>query len=145
MTLQIHTIRRAIQQPGSILAAISFLLVLVWINVIQPLDAPDEPRHLQAIMQVRKQHVLPEIHFQTSRPGSVIATPPSDTETRAYVANLLPKLPVQDQHFLVPHESFQPPLYYLISGLIAQGMSADPKAVLYIARLVAALLGAATV
>ncbi len=113
--------------------------------VIQPLDAPDEPGHLQAIMQVRKQHMLPEIHFGPSSPAAVIANPPSDTETRAYVANLLPKLPVQDPHFLVLYESFQPPLYYLTAGFVAQAMPPEPKAALYIGRLVAALLGAATV
>src|SRR4030095_15029784 len=140
-----HAIGRFIRQPGLILAIISFLLGLVWLSVIQPLDAPDEPGHLQAIMQVRKQHMVPEVHFSPSSPGAVMTSPPADTETRAYVSKLLSKLPVQDQHFLVPYESFQPPLYYLAAGLIGQVVPSEPKVVLYMGRLLAVLLGAATV
>jgi hypothetical protein len=101
-----HTIGRLIRQPGLILAIISFLLELVWLAVIQPLDAPDEPGHLLAIMQVRKQHMVPEVHFGPSVHGVVMTRPPADTETRAYVAKLLSKLPVQDQHFLVDTRAF---------------------------------------
>jgi 4-amino-4-deoxy-L-arabinose transferase-like glycosyltransferase len=134
-----------IRQPGLILAVISFLVGLLWMAVIQPLDAPDEPGHLQAIMQVRKQYILPEIHYLPSNPGREIPGPPGDPETRAYIAKLLPKLPVNEQYFPVPYESFQPPLYYLAAGLVAQLVPPDPQTVLYIGRLVAILFGAATV
>jgi 4-amino-4-deoxy-L-arabinose transferase-like glycosyltransferase len=96
-------------------------------------------------MQLRKQHMVPEVHFGPSSPAAVQTSPPPDTETRAYVAKLLSKLPVQDQHFLVPYESFQPPLYYLTAGLIALVVPSHPEAVLYIGRLVAVLIGATTV
>jgi hypothetical protein len=89
--------------------------------------------------------MLPEIHFGPSSPAAIIASPPPDTETRTYIAKPLPKLPVQDRHFLVPYESFQPPLYYLTAGVVAQVAPAAPAAVLYIGRLVAVLFGAATV
>ena len=92
-------------------------------------------------MQVRKQHMVPEVHFGPSVPGVVMTRPPADTETRAYVAKLLSKLPVQDQHFLVPYESFQPPLYYLTAGLITQLVPPDPQKVLYVGRLLAVVLG----
>lgn len=59
-----RAICRFISQPGFILAVINFCVGLVWMAVILPLDAPDEPGHLQAIMQVRKQHILPEMHLQ---------------------------------------------------------------------------------
>jgi hypothetical protein len=64
-----------IRQPGLILAILNFCIGLVWIVVIQPLDAPDEPGHLQAIMQVRKQHIIPEVHYPVSNPSAEIARP----------------------------------------------------------------------
>jgi 4-amino-4-deoxy-L-arabinose transferase-like glycosyltransferase len=139
------TIRRFVRQPGLILAVINFCLGLVWMAVIQPLDAPDEPGHLQAIMQVRKQHIVPEIHYAPGNPAAEIAGPLSDPETRAYIGKLLPKLPVNEQYFVVPYESFQPPLYYLAAGLLSQLVPPDPQTVLYTGRLLAVLFGAATV
>jgi len=139
------TIRRFVRQPGLILAVINFCIGLVWIAVIPPLDAPDEPGHLDAIMQVRKKHILPEIHFVPTNTVGEKADPLGDPETRTYIAKLLPKLPVQDPHLLVPYESFQPPLYYLSAGLVSQLISPDPQIVLYAGRLVAVLFGAATV
>jgi hypothetical protein len=38
-----------IRQPGLVLATASFSLGLVWMAVIQPLEAPDELGHFQAI------------------------------------------------------------------------------------------------
>src|SRR5580704_11003962 len=140
-----NTIGQIIRQPGLILAAINFCLGLVWMAVIQPMDAPDEPGHLQAIMQVRKQYILPEIHYAPGNRGHEILGPSSDPETRAYIAKLLPKLPVNEQYFPVPYESFQPPLYYLTAGLVTQAVPARPQIVLYIGRLLAVLFGAAAV
>jgi hypothetical protein len=139
------TIGRFMRQPGLILAVISFLVGLLWMAVIQPLDAPDEPGHLQAIMQVRKQHIIPEIHYALGNPAGEITGPQVDPETRAYIEKLLPKLPVNEQYFLVPYESFQPPLYYLAAGLVTQLVPPDPQTVLYIGRLLAILFGAGTV
>jgi 4-amino-4-deoxy-L-arabinose transferase-like glycosyltransferase len=139
------TMARFIRQPGFILAAINFCIGLVWMAVIRPLDALDEPAHLQAVMQVRKQHILPEIHYTGGNTASEIARPTGDSETVAYIAKLRPKLPVNDEYVLVPDESWQPPLYYLAAGLLTQLVPPDPQTVLYIGRLLAVLLGAATV
>jgi 4-amino-4-deoxy-L-arabinose transferase-like glycosyltransferase len=139
------TMARFIRQPGFILAAINFCIGLVWMAVIRPLDALDEPAHLQAIMQVRKQHILPEIHYTEPNTAGEIARPPGDSETVAYIAKLRPKLPVNDEYVLVPDESWQPPLYYLAAGLITQLVSPEAQTVLYIGRLLAILFGAATV
>ena len=140
-----HTFGHFIRRPGFVLAVISFLIGIVWMGVIRPLDAPDEPGHLQAIMQVAKQRILPEIHYPPTNPAAEITGPAPDPDTSAYVSKLLQKLPVQEQHFLVSYESFQPPLYYLVAGLTARVVSNDPKTVLCIGRLIAVLCGAATV
>jgi 4-amino-4-deoxy-L-arabinose transferase-like glycosyltransferase len=138
-------IKHFIRQPGFILAAINFCLGLVWMTVIQRLDAPDEPAHLQAIMQVRKEHKLPEVHFASgSRPGEIIGSP-SDAETRAYILRRRSKLPVNDEYVALPYKSVQPPLYYVAAGLVAHLVSPDPLNVLYVGRLVAILFGAASV
>jgi hypothetical protein len=50
-----------IRQPGFILAILNFCIGLVWMAVILPLDAPDEPGHLQSIMQVPSQ---PHVHYE---------------------------------------------------------------------------------
>jgi 4-amino-4-deoxy-L-arabinose transferase-like glycosyltransferase len=141
----IHSINRnVVPQFGVILAAMNFCIGLVWMAVIQPLDAPDEPGHLGAIMQVRKQHMLPEIHYDPGNPVGVTG-PAGDPETRAYVVRLVPKLPVSEQYFSFPYEAFQPPLYYVVTGLVTQVVPPDPQTVLYAARLLAVLFGTATV
>jgi len=142
--LAMRAIGRFVRRPGFILAVISFGLGLVWMAVIQPLDAPDEPGHLQAIMQVRKQHILPEVHYAPSNAVGVIG-PPSDLETRDYIAKLLPKLPVNEAYFILPYESFQPPLYYLAAGLLVHLVPPNPQTILYLGRVLAILFGAATV
>lgn len=139
-----RAVGRFIRQPGLILAAINFSIGLLWMTVVNPLDAPDEPGHLGAIMQVRKQHILPEIHYDLRTPAGVTG-PAGDPETRAYVTRLVPQLPVSEQYFSFPYESFQPPLYYVLTGLIAQLVPPDPQTLLYLARLLAVLFGAATI
>jgi 4-amino-4-deoxy-L-arabinose transferase-like glycosyltransferase len=140
-----NPIRRFIRQPGFILAAINFCLGLVWMTVIRPLDAPDEPAHLEAIMQVRKEHKLPEVHFTPgSRAGEIVGSP-SDAETRAYILKGRSKLPVNDEYVALPYKSVQPPLYYVAAGLVAQLVPSNPRTVLYMGRLVAILFGAASV
>jgi 4-amino-4-deoxy-L-arabinose transferase-like glycosyltransferase len=95
-------------------------------------------------MQVRKQHILPEAHYNPTSPAGVTG-PPSDSERRAYITKLLPSLPVNEAYFTLPYESFQPPLYYLVTGLLAHLVPANPQTILYLGRMVAILLGAATV
>jgi len=140
-----HPIRHFIRQPGFILAAINFCLGLVWMSVIRPLDAPDEPAHLEAIMQVRKEHKLPEVHFAPgNRVGEIIGSP-TDAETRAYILRRRSKLPVNDEYVALPYKSVQPPLYYVAAGLVAQLVPPNPRTVLYVGRLVAVRFGAASV
>jgi 4-amino-4-deoxy-L-arabinose transferase-like glycosyltransferase len=141
-----HAIGNFVRQPGFVLAVINFCVGLVWTAVILPLDAPDEPGHLQAIMQVRKQHILPEMHLQpaTSTTREII-WPPRDPETVAYIRKIRQELPVNDHNLVIPYKSVQPPLYYVIAGSVAHVAPADPETVLYIGRLVSALFGAATV
>jgi len=144
--LAMRAIRRFISQPGFVLAVINFCVGLVWMAVILPLDAPDSPAHLQAIMQVRKQHMLPEIHLHRSpNTGGEIIWPPGDPQTAAYIANVRSQLPVNDEYVIIPYKSVQPPLYYVIAGLVAHIAPPDPQTVMYIGSLVAILLGAATV
>jgi 4-amino-4-deoxy-L-arabinose transferase-like glycosyltransferase len=140
-----RTIADFIRQPGFILSLINFCIGLVWVVVIPPLDALDEPAHLQAIMQVRKQHILPEIHYVSDNASGEIARPPGDPETRAYITELLQKLPISDPYVLVPDESWQPPLYYLAAGAVALLIPAHPQTVLYLGRLLSVFLGAAAV
>jgi 4-amino-4-deoxy-L-arabinose transferase-like glycosyltransferase len=130
---------RLIRQPGALLALLSLVLGMLWAITIKPLDAPDEPAHLQAIMQVRKQHILPEVHYDTGKPiGNTIETS-GDQAVREYAAR------VKNPYPLAPYESTQPPLYYVVAGVAALAFPADPPVVLYISRLVAVLFGAGTV
>src|SRR5262249_11285749 len=140
-----YPIRHFIRQPGFILASVHFCLGLVWMTAIRPLDAPDEPAHLEAIMQVRKEHKLPEVHFTPgNRAGEIIGSP-SDAETHAYILGRRSKLPVNDEYVALPYKSVQPPMYYIAAGLVAQLVPPNPRAVLYVGRLVAILFGAASV
>src|SRR5207249_2321881 len=80
----------------------------LWVVGIRPLNAPDEPAHLQAVMQVRKQHILPEIYFDFSKSTEqeVVLTP-GDPAVRDYAAQN------GISYTTTPYESRQPPLYYL--------------------------------
>ena len=138
-------IGKFIRHPGLMLATASLLVRLVWVVVIPPLDAPDEPAHLKAIMQVRKQHILPRVHYARDNSGPKVERLWGDSETRAYVAKLLPTLPVNSEYITLPYKSVQPPLYYVAAGLVAQPAPAIPQLVLYIGRLVAVLFGVGTV
>jgi len=138
-------IGRFVRQPGFILAVINFCLGLVWMAVIRPLDAPDAPAHLEALMQVRREHMLPEVHFaEGNRVGQVINSP-IDRQTRAYVAKIMPRLPVTDPWIAVPYKSVQPPLYYVAAGVASELVRPKPRTVLRIGGLVAILFGAATI
>ena len=47
---------------------------------------------LEAIMQVRKEHKLPEVHFAPGNPAGKIAGSAGDSETRAYILKRRSKL-----------------------------------------------------
>ncbi|MDQ6693356.1 MAG: glycosyltransferase family 39 protein [Chloroflexota bacterium] len=127
--------------PGSILALASLLLTLIWISAVRPLDAPDEPAHLQAIMQVRKQHVLPEVHFSFTNPQGEVVGSPGDRAVADYTAGY----GFSNRFVYLPYESSQAPLYYVVTGVLALAAPAEPQIILYLGRIVAALFGAGTV
>ncbi len=127
---------------GLSLALISFWLGLLWLSTIRPFNAPDEPAHLQAIMQVRIANILPEVHydFSTDPKGRIVNTP-VDQATYDYIVSSGTNSPDR----LIPNESVQPPLYYGIVGLVLHLFPANPQLMLYLARLFSTLFGAGTV
>lgn len=137
-------VRRFLGQQGIIVALASLLLGAIWAVAIAPLHAPDEPAHLQAIMEVRKAGRLPEIHYEfvTNAGGAVVGNP-GDQASRDYALSL--GIGVGRPRLLIPYESMQPPLYYMAAGLVAQAAPPDPAVVLYLGRLVAVLFGAGAV
>src|SRR5437867_13394924 len=72
------------RQAGLIVAVLSLCLGLVWAAAISPLDAPDEPAHLQAIMEVRNKHMLPEVHYDFRVPHARVIGTAGDTAARDY-------------------------------------------------------------
>ncbi|HMA36806.1 MAG TPA: glycosyltransferase family 39 protein [Chloroflexia bacterium] len=131
------------RQPGFAIAILSFWLGLLWVAAVRPLAAPDEPAYLQTVMQVRNEHRLPEIHFDFSQvpAGQVVGTP-GDPAVREYTRQIgVGDPPVR----LLAYQTVQPPLYFLLTGLLAQAVPPDPVPVLYLSRLVSALCGAAMV
>lgn len=135
-------IRLRRRQPGLTFALVSFWITLLWVVAIRPLHAPDEPAYLQTVMEVRNTYRLPEIHFDFDRTatGEVSGTP-GDAATQEYIRSRGIGEPIR----LMPYESVQPPLYFMITGLAAQLVPPAPGAVLYLSRLIAALFGACTV
>ena len=129
--------------PGVVLLLISLGLNIGWAVAVKPLNAVDEPAHLQAILQVRNQHILPEVHFRFDQdPAGIVANTPVDDAARDYAIHLGYSRPPL---LLWPYEGRQPPLYYIVAGLVARIVPADPAAVLYAGRGVAALFGALAV
>jgi 4-amino-4-deoxy-L-arabinose transferase-like glycosyltransferase len=118
---------------------VALALGIVWAFAVEPLNAPDEPAHIQAILQVRNYGILPEVHYDFSRvkTGQVVNTPVDQdvvTYTRSHGLTV--------QSYLDPNESTQPPLYYLLLGTLTRPLPPDPPVILYTGRLVNALLGA---
>jgi len=129
------------KQPGLSIALITLWLNILWLVVVNPLDAPDEPSHLMAVMQVRKDNMLPEVHFDfaADHAGRVVTTP--DQDTVAYAISLGQSLPYK----LLPVESSHPPFYYIVAGLTAHILSPEPQNVLYVSRVVTAVFAALTI
>jgi 4-amino-4-deoxy-L-arabinose transferase-like glycosyltransferase len=91
-------------------------------------------------MEVRKGHLLPEIHFDfsSSYSGQVIDSP-GDADVRNYTVSAgVADPPLR----LLPAESVQPPLYFWIASAFALLVPPTPQPVLYISRFVSALFGA---
>src|SRR5687767_8674393 len=129
------------QRMGLLLAVASVTLNLIWVAAVKPLQAPDEPAHLQAVMEVRNKLIIPEVHYDLSYPEGRVIGNPGDKSARDYAE----RLGFTDPFFLIPYESMQPPLYYLIAGILALIVPPDPQIVLYLSRCIAALFGAAAV
>ncbi len=127
---------------AGIAAGVAFAISAAWVLAIPPLDAPDEPAHLLAVQQVARRNMLPRVVYRFDRdPKGEVADGPVDVATRAYLL----RSGVGDEFKLLPYESMQPPLFYLVAGVLAKLLTTDPHAVLYIARFVAAAFGAGTV
>jgi 4-amino-4-deoxy-L-arabinose transferase-like glycosyltransferase len=132
---------RFLLQPGMMAALASVMLGLMWSAAVAPLNAPDEPAHLQAVMQVRKQGILPEIHFDPGNPAGEIVGQPGDEAARQYAISLNKT----DPYLLIPYESSQPPLHYVVAAALSLPFPPEPHLMLYISRFTATLFGAATV
>jgi len=130
------------RRPALWLFGLSFALNLVWAALNHPFAAPDEPAHLQAVMQVRVRHILPEVHYSfiPKMMGEIVSTP-VDQPTLAYAQ----AQGQTDLYILSPYEGVQPPLFYLVAGALGQLVQPDPAWMLYLSRAVAALFGAGTV
>jgi hypothetical protein len=139
---KIQNPKSKIQNPGIVLAALTIWLGLLWVIATPPFNAPDEPAHLHAVMQVRVLHILPELHFDFStNPAGEIVNTPLDPATSAAIAGAGFELPAK----LEPNESWQPPLDYLTAGLLTQVIPPDPLWILYASRLISVLFGAGMV
>src|SRR5438477_7177840 len=127
---------------GLSLALMSSFLGLLWLFAIKPFDAPDEPAQLQAVMQVRALHILPEVHYEFigNTKGWIVNTP-IDQPTYDYIVSS----GIRIRNRLDPNESFQPPLYYVIVGLLLNVAPPEPQLMLYLSRLLSALFGAGAV
>lgn len=127
---------------GLFVSVVSLLIGVVWAFAVKPFDAPDEPMHLQAVMQMRKGHGLPEVHYDMSigPKGSIVNTY-IDQPTWDYAVSQ----GTTAAYRLEPNQSIQPPLYYGLVALASIATNPDPPVVLYIGRLVSVLLGVAVV
>ncbi|WZP00032.1 DUF2142 domain-containing protein [Isosphaeraceae bacterium EP7] len=120
----------------------SLIVNLCWALAVRPLDAPDEPAHLQAVRQVQLRRMLPEVHYSFARdPAGEIVRTPDDPATRYYAM----RRGVLDEYKLEPYESMQPPLYYLVAGLAAMPVGQNPVWAMVTGRVVSACLGASAV
>ncbi len=133
---------RSRRSIGVALALLSFGLGSIWALLIRPLNAPDETAYLQAVMQARAERRLPEIHFDfTTNPLGEVTGTPGNVEARAYIQ----RLGITDRIALIPYQNVQPPLYFLLTGLITQLVPPDPGLILYLSRVIGAACGAGTV
>jgi len=134
-------VRANLPWPGLLIAGLSFGLNLLWVAAIKPLNAPDEPAHLQAIMQVREQHILPEVHYTFPTPRGKYDLAAGDQAAKDYTR----QMGRRGEWPLIPYESMQAPLYYVTAGLLVAPIPPNPEHILYWSRILAALFGAGTV
>src|SRR4051794_8919313 len=116
------------KRTGMFLALCSAALYCVWAFAIPPLAAPDEPAHLQTVMELRKTWRLPEVHYAfDSDPRGVPVGSPGDASVREYAATF--GIHPREQ---VPYESMQPPLYYLAVAAASYLVPLEPAPVMYL-------------
>ena len=127
---------------GLVVALVSLWLGIMWVGAVPPLNAPDEPAYLQAVMETRNKRMLPEIHFDFSNnPSGTLVGEPGDAAAHEYA------LQHNQGDFirLIPYQNSQPPLYFMIAGPAAMLLPSDPQIILYASRLISVLLGAGVV
>jgi hypothetical protein len=126
-----------------LLLALTAIKGLLWVNLIAPLDAPDEPSHFNYVVQVREGYKLPVVVL-VSPAG--LKTPPStplNGDLREWFARY-------DYKFFrsMPYESVQPPLYYWLASFLTRYIPVRPEnfsLLLTAARLVSVLIGVGSV
>ena len=120
--------RWKVPAAGITLALFSFWLGIIWVATIPPMNSPDEPAYLQAVMETRNKRMLPEIHFDFSKnPADNLVGDPGDPAARAYAAQHNMNTGIR----LVPYQNSQPPLYFMIAGPAAMLLPNDPQTILY--------------
>jgi hypothetical protein len=133
---------RELPTAGITLALLSFWLGLIWVATVPPMNAPDEPAYLQAIMETRNKRMIPEIHFDFGKnPADDLVGDPGDPAARAYAAQHNMDRGIR----LMPYQNSQPPLYFIIAGPAAMLLPSDPQIITYAGRLISTLFGAGTV
>ncbi len=125
---------------------LGFLLVgtlikgIIWMFVIFPFDAPDEPSHFSYITQLQNYHELPVVVMPTADRISIPPSTPQDAATQA----MIHRFGFSDFESL-SYESSQPPLFYIAASLLTAPLGKNQLALLYGARLVAVLCGVGAV
>jgi 4-amino-4-deoxy-L-arabinose transferase-like glycosyltransferase len=113
---------------------------VLWVFLIYPLDAPDEPSHFNHVMQIHRYHELPAILLLSPTYAPI---PPSTRQDGATYIFL--------QHYgfnafrSVPYESSQPPLYYVAGALMVAPLGEDRLTLMYAVRLLSVLFGVGAV
>ncbi|MFL5735334.1 MAG: ArnT family glycosyltransferase [Chloroflexia bacterium] len=127
----------------ALLLLFTFVKGVLWSGLVVSLDAPDEPSHLNHIVQIRDGTWLPVVDMVS--PGG-LRTPPStplNQEARDYFARYNYKF-----FRSMPYESTQPPLYYWAAAIWTRPIpvtAANMPTLLSAARLFSVLLGTAAV
>jgi hypothetical protein len=116
---------------------------VLWASLVAPLDAPDEPSHVNYVVQVREGYWLPVVELVS--PGG-LRTPPStplNQDVRDWFARY-------DYKFFrsMPYESAQPPLYYWAAAIWSRPVPITPTSLptlLLVVRIFSVMLGAGAV
>lgn len=129
--------------PGAAPAVVLALVTgLAWAFGTRPFDAPDEPSHVNAVIQVMRTGRPPIAIFSFENdPTGELVYPAFDRE----LARVCRSAGVDDPLRLSAYESYQPPLYYLIVAAAAGPLTDAPLSILTIGRLISVGFGALTI